>query len=48
MNDTETATFLRAAHATLDFARSRAEIDVDDVRWVVGFAQGAPYSLPSV
>jgi hypothetical protein len=43
MNDTEAATFLRAAHARLDLAKSRAEIDVDDVRWVVGFVLGAPY-----
>jgi len=43
MNDAEAGTFLRAAHARLDLAKSKAEIDVDNVRWVVGFVQGAPY-----
>jgi hypothetical protein len=43
MNDAEAATFLHAAHARLDFMRSQAQITVNDVTWVVGFVQGAPY-----
>jgi len=44
--EAEAATFLRAAHARLDFVRSKTEIRIDNVRWVVGFADGAPCRAP--
>ena len=47
MNDAEAAKFLDAAHRRLDFARSHAQIRVDDVTWVVGFARDAPYRISS-
>lgn len=43
MNDAEVGNFLRAAHARLDFVRGQTRITVNDVTWVVGFVQGAPY-----
>jgi len=45
MPDEEVRTFLHAAHARLDFQRWHAQIWVDDVAWVVGFVQGAPYRI---
>ena len=42
MADGDAQTFLRAAHARLEFARSSARIEVNHVVWLVGFAQGAP------
>jgi hypothetical protein len=47
MNDADATTFLRAAHVQLDFARSKAEITIDEATWVVGFLQGAPYRASS-
>jgi len=47
MNDAEAQTFVRAAHARLDFQRSRTQLRIDDITWVVGFARGAPYPLVS-
>jgi len=35
--------FLQAAHGRLDYQHGQAQIIVDDVAWIVGFARGAPY-----
>jgi hypothetical protein len=48
MTDGDAAAFLNAAHARLDFAKSKAEIRVNDAAWIVGFVAGAPYSISSV
>ena len=48
MNDADAEAFVRAAQARLDFQRSQAQIRVNDVTWVVGFARGAPYRLSSM
>jgi hypothetical protein len=48
MNDADAEAFVRAAQARLDFQRSRAQIRVNDVTWVVGFVRGAPYRLSSM
>jgi hypothetical protein len=45
MSDTDAHAFIRAAQARLDFLRQHAQICIDDVTWVVGFVQGAPYRL---
>jgi hypothetical protein len=45
MSEGEAQRFLQAAQARLDLQRSQAQITVDDVAWIVGFAQGAPYSV---
>lgn len=45
MQDAEARTFLLAAQARLEFRRWHTQIRVDDVTWVVGFVQGAPYCL---
>jgi hypothetical protein len=37
--------FLHAAHARLEYSKRQAQVRVDDVVWVVGFVQGAPYRL---
>jgi hypothetical protein len=43
MQDDEVRSFIRAAQARLSFQRRYARIKVNNVTWVVGFAQGAPY-----
>ena len=43
MSDDEARTFLEGAQATLEYQRWQTQIWVDDVIWVVGFVQGAPY-----
>ena len=35
--------FLRAAQDTMYFGRTNCMVNVDDVTWVLGFVQGAPY-----
>jgi hypothetical protein len=45
MTATEAETFLRAAQAKLYFGRVKCTVIVDDVVWVLGFAQGTPYRL---
>jgi len=47
MSHGDAVRFLAAAHARLDFARTRGEIAIDGTRWVIGFVGGAPYRLPS-
>ena len=42
MSDQDAQTFLRAAHARLEFLLSSTRIEIDNVVWIVGFAQGAP------
>lgn len=42
MSDRDAQTFLQDAHRRLDFCRSAARIEIDDVTWVVGFVEGAP------
>ncbi len=37
--------FLDVAHARLEFAKRHAQVSVDNVVWVVGFVQGAPYRV---
>jgi hypothetical protein len=39
--------FLHAAQTRLEFSKRQAQVTVDDVVWVVGFVQGAPYRLPA-
>src|SRR6185437_3757703 len=48
MSDADADAFIRAAQARLDFERQHAQICIDDVKWVVGFAQGAPYRLSPI
>ena len=45
MSDAEAHGFVHAAQARLDFQRSQAQIQIDEVTWVVGFARDAPYRL---
>jgi hypothetical protein len=45
MTATEAETFLRAAQAGMYFGRVKCTVTVDDVVWVLGFAQGTPYRL---
>jgi hypothetical protein len=45
MSDGEAERFLQAAQARLDFQRSKAQITVDDVSWIVGFVRGVPYRV---
>jgi hypothetical protein len=45
MSDAEAQRFVRAAQARLDFQRSQAQLRIDDIPWVFGFARGAPYPL---
>ena len=45
MSDADAEAFIRAAQARLDFQRQHIQICVDDITWVVGFVQGAPYRL---
>lgn len=47
MSHTDAVRFLAAAHARLDFMRTRGEIAIDGTRWVIGFVGGAPYRLRS-
>src|SRR5689334_555886 len=47
MTDADAERFIQTAQARLDFQRQQARIRIDDVIWVVGFVQGAPYRLPS-
>ena len=48
MRDDEVRSFLQAAQTVLEYRRSQTEIRVDDVTWVMGFVQGAPYRLTEV
>jgi hypothetical protein len=43
MTEPEAETFLQAAQARLYFARVTCTVTVDDMVWVLGFAQDAPY-----
>jgi hypothetical protein len=45
MHTDDARSFLHAAHARLEFSKRQAQVRVDDVVWVVGFVQGAPYRL---
>ena len=45
MSVAEAQTLVRAAQARLDFQRSPAQIQLDDVTWVFGFVRGAPSPL---
>ncbi len=45
MHTDDARMFLHAAHARLEFTKCHAQVHVDDVVWVVGFVQGAPYRL---
>ncbi len=45
MTETEAETFLEAAQARMYFGRVKCTVTVDDVVWVLGFAQGTPYRL---
>lgn len=45
MTATEAETFLHAAQAKMYFGRIKCTVTVDDVVWVLGFAQGTPYRL---
>lgn len=45
MTDADAEAFIRAAQARLDFQRQHTQICINDVTWVVGFVQGAPYRL---
>ena len=45
MSDADAEAFIRAAQVRLDFQRQHTQICVDDITWVVGFVQGAPYRL---
>jgi hypothetical protein len=42
MTAAEAEAFLAAGHARLAYCRTTARIVVDDARWLVGFAEGAP------
>jgi len=48
MSDQDAQAFLRAAHARLEFSLSSTRIEIDNVVWIVGFAQGAPCPEPVV
>ena len=43
MSDAEAEAFVRAAHTRLEFGKWQADIQIDEVTWIVGFAHGAPY-----
>jgi hypothetical protein len=43
MTDGDAEVFLAAGHARLDLVRETGEIAIDGERWIIGFAQGAPY-----
>jgi hypothetical protein len=43
MTDGDAEMFLAAGHARLDLVRETGEIAIDGERWIIGFAQGAPY-----
>jgi hypothetical protein len=43
MSAEEATTFFDAAHRRLEFVRSHAELTIDGVPWVIGFARDAPY-----
>src|SRR5690348_8374397 len=45
MTDADAERFIRTAQARLDFQRQHAPIRIDDIIWVVGFVEGAPYRL---
>src|SRR5262249_33482384 len=45
MTDADVERFIKAAQARLDLQRWQASIRIDDVMWVVGFVEGAPYRL---
>jgi hypothetical protein len=45
MTDADADRFIRTAQARLDFQRQHAPIRIDDIVWVVGFVEGAPYRL---
>ena len=45
MTDADAERFVQTAQARLDFQRQQAPIHIDDVIWVVGFVEGAPYRL---
>jgi hypothetical protein len=47
MTEDEADAFKQAAHAALNYQKWQTEIAIDEVTWVTGFAQGAPYRLPS-
>jgi hypothetical protein len=42
MTGEEAQAFLAAGHARLAYCRTTAMIVIDDQRWLVGFAEGAP------
>jgi hypothetical protein len=42
MSDRDAQAFLRAAHARFEFSLSSTRIEIDNVVWIAGFAQGAP------
>jgi hypothetical protein len=42
MTEADAEAFLTAVHARLAYARYSTQVAVDDVRWLVGFVQGAP------
>jgi hypothetical protein len=42
MTREEAQAFLAAGHARLEYCRMTARIVIDDERWLVGFAEGAP------
>jgi hypothetical protein len=42
MTGEEAEAFLAAGHARLAYCRTTARITIDDARWLVGFAEGAP------
>ena len=45
MTEHDATTFLNVAHLALDYERWHTQVIVDDVVWVIGFVQGAPYAL---
>jgi len=45
MHSEDAQVFLDSAHRRLELSKRHAQVQVDDVTWVVGFVRGAPYRL---
>jgi hypothetical protein len=43
MTTAEAEAFIAASHARMDFTRESTTISIDQERWLIGFARGAPF-----